>query len=313
MYESEDKMVSHPSHYQGANGMEVIDVIENFTCDLVGKEATNTGQIIKYILRWKKKNGLQDLEKTMWYLQRLIDIVRSGETSEEVIDIKAPGDILGVISEKPSWLTELLNKSNKSKRVPGLRCKGCIYDGDFCLSTTVCTCDRHGKYTNYTLALPVVITLDTLEQIEYLIGHISKTFDKFGYISMAGIEAILGRYDIFPAYNMLYKTSHGWTKESFSFVVPTTCSICLSKEVPVDADSLYPAVLAPCTGGKSYISIIDLNTHKVIETYESAKRPVIVDDAYDNFAISYTKKNKVITKSYDKKKVTYSLAVEKEN
>ena len=88
MYESEDKMVSHPSHYQGANGMEVIDVIENFTCDLVGKEATNTGQIIKYILRWKKKNGLQDLEKTMWYLQRLIDSVKgdasSSKTTEEI-------------------------------------------------------------------------------------------------------------------------------------------------------------------------------------------------------------------------------------
>ena len=96
MYESEDKMVSHPSHYQGANGMEVIDVIENFTCDLVGKEATNTGQIIKYILRWKKKNGLQDLEKTMWYLQRLIDIVKSSASSsgltEEIIDGEKPSD-----------------------------------------------------------------------------------------------------------------------------------------------------------------------------------------------------------------------------
>ena len=86
MYESEDKMVSHPSHYQGANGMEVIDVIENFTCDLVGKEATNTGQIIKYILRWKKKNGLQDLEKTMWYLQRLIDIVKSDASSSKITE-----------------------------------------------------------------------------------------------------------------------------------------------------------------------------------------------------------------------------------
>ena len=36
MYESDDKMVSHPSHYQSETGLEVIDVIEAFTFDLKG-------------------------------------------------------------------------------------------------------------------------------------------------------------------------------------------------------------------------------------------------------------------------------------
>lgn len=31
MYESNDKMVSHPKHYQSKSGLEVIDVIEAFT------------------------------------------------------------------------------------------------------------------------------------------------------------------------------------------------------------------------------------------------------------------------------------------
>ena len=48
MYESDDKMVSHPSHYQSETGLEVIDVIEAFTFDLKGIEATDTGNIIKY-------------------------------------------------------------------------------------------------------------------------------------------------------------------------------------------------------------------------------------------------------------------------
>lgn len=43
MYESDDKMVSHPSHYQSETGLEVIDVIEAFTFDLKGIEATDTG------------------------------------------------------------------------------------------------------------------------------------------------------------------------------------------------------------------------------------------------------------------------------
>lgn len=73
LYESDDRMVSHPAHYQAENGMEVIDVIEAFTADLTGIEATDTGNILKYACRWKHKNGVQDLKKIMWYTQHLID------------------------------------------------------------------------------------------------------------------------------------------------------------------------------------------------------------------------------------------------
>lgn len=82
MYESNDMMVSHPSHYQSDNGIEVIDVIEAFTSDLKGIEATDTGNVIKYILRWKHKNGVQDLEKAMWYLTHLIEKVKTNQIKE---------------------------------------------------------------------------------------------------------------------------------------------------------------------------------------------------------------------------------------
>ena len=83
MYESNDKRVSHPKHYQSKNGLEVIDVIEAFTEDLSGIEATDTGNIIKYACRWKNKNGIQDLEKIMWYTQHLIDHLKN-ESSNKV-------------------------------------------------------------------------------------------------------------------------------------------------------------------------------------------------------------------------------------
>lgn len=79
MYESEDKMVSHPEHYMSKTGMEVIDVIEAFTDELKGVEATDTGNIIKYACHWKKKNGIQDLEKILWYTQHLIDHLKNIE------------------------------------------------------------------------------------------------------------------------------------------------------------------------------------------------------------------------------------------
>lgn len=82
MYESNDKMVSHPDHYMSETGLEVIDVIEAFTFDLKGIEATDTGNILKYICRWNNKNGLQDLEKAKWYLDHLIDHVRKLKEKE---------------------------------------------------------------------------------------------------------------------------------------------------------------------------------------------------------------------------------------
>lgn len=82
MYESNDKMVSHPSHYQSKSGLEVIDVIKAFTEDLKGIEAVDTANAIKYICRWKNKNGIQDLEKAIWYIQHLIDVLKTNKTSE---------------------------------------------------------------------------------------------------------------------------------------------------------------------------------------------------------------------------------------
>lgn len=73
MYESDDKFVSHPPHYQSSSGLETIDVIEAFTDGLNGIEASDTANIIKYACRWKKKNGIQDLEKILWYTNHLIE------------------------------------------------------------------------------------------------------------------------------------------------------------------------------------------------------------------------------------------------
>lgn len=72
----ESDMVNHPAHYKSKTGLETIDVIEAFTADLMGIEATDTGNIIKYICRWKSKNGLQDLEKARWYLDHLINHIK---------------------------------------------------------------------------------------------------------------------------------------------------------------------------------------------------------------------------------------------
>jgi len=72
--EPEEDIVNHPSHYQSNQGIEVIQVIGAFTEDLVGMEAVCTANVLKYVCRWKKKNGIEDLKKAEWYLKKLIDI-----------------------------------------------------------------------------------------------------------------------------------------------------------------------------------------------------------------------------------------------
>ena len=64
--------VNSPSHYQGK--VECIDCIESATAGLNGIEAFCTGNAIKYLYRWKKKNGIEDLKKAKWYIDKIISV-----------------------------------------------------------------------------------------------------------------------------------------------------------------------------------------------------------------------------------------------
>ena len=113
MYESNDQMVSHPSHYQSESGLEVIDVIEAFTSDLKGIEATDTGNVLKYMCRWKHKNGLQDLEKAKWYLDHLIDHVRLLKEKNTPINDDTEDAIYSEMKKDlSSWLEQESSKYN---------------------------------------------------------------------------------------------------------------------------------------------------------------------------------------------------------
>lgn len=62
--------VNHPSHYtQG--GIECIDALAAATVNLKGIKAVCTANAIKYLWRWAEKNGVEDIDKAIWYLNRL--------------------------------------------------------------------------------------------------------------------------------------------------------------------------------------------------------------------------------------------------
>lgn len=110
MYESDNKNVSHPAHYQGADGMETIDVIRNFT----GPHYVGYlhGNAIKYVLRYEKKNGVEDIEKAIWYLTALKEYLETGKRVDKITIHSFKGDIDALPTKiKEEYLKEgYLNK-----------------------------------------------------------------------------------------------------------------------------------------------------------------------------------------------------------
>ena len=58
---------ARPLHYENSTEIDVIDFCNIYSLDFT------EGNIIKYIVRYKLKNGVQDLEKARDYLDRLIE------------------------------------------------------------------------------------------------------------------------------------------------------------------------------------------------------------------------------------------------
>lgn len=72
-----DDIINHPKHYTYGK-IEVIDVID----------ALNLGfyeaQVFKYIARYRYKNGIEDLKKARWYLDRLISKLEHEQSNQAV-------------------------------------------------------------------------------------------------------------------------------------------------------------------------------------------------------------------------------------
>ena len=52
------------------------------------------GNVIKYISRWRNKNGLEDLNKAKWYVERLIELEQSRLEHEGQVELPFDEDLL---------------------------------------------------------------------------------------------------------------------------------------------------------------------------------------------------------------------------
>lgn len=77
---SANDVVNHPTHYSKGK-IECIDCIKSATVGKSGIEAFCVGNAIKYLFRYEEKNGLEDVKKAKWYIERLIKEVEINETN----------------------------------------------------------------------------------------------------------------------------------------------------------------------------------------------------------------------------------------
>lgn len=65
-------IVNSPSHY-ASDKIEVIDFLDQVAKKYKSSQAFYVANIIKYVARAPMKNGLEDLKKAQWYLNRLVE------------------------------------------------------------------------------------------------------------------------------------------------------------------------------------------------------------------------------------------------
>lgn len=71
-FEPKEDVVNHPSHYETGK-FECIDVMQ----EVFGKEAVQNFCLcnaFKYLYRTKRKNGLEDVKKCRWYVDKFIEL-----------------------------------------------------------------------------------------------------------------------------------------------------------------------------------------------------------------------------------------------
>ena len=78
----EDKIT--PKYYRNSK-IECIDAIESATINKKGLDAVCTANIIKYVWRCEEKNGLEDMKKALWYLEKMI---KHHEETESAIFVR---------------------------------------------------------------------------------------------------------------------------------------------------------------------------------------------------------------------------------
>ena len=80
VYKNSPDMVNHPKHYTQGD-IECIDALKAATVGKRGIEAVCVANVIKYLWRYEEKNGIEDVRKAKFYIERLLKELEESQQS----------------------------------------------------------------------------------------------------------------------------------------------------------------------------------------------------------------------------------------
>jgi len=72
----------NPPHYKKGD-VECIDAIASATVGKTGIEAVCVANVIKYLWRYEDKGGAIDVEKSLWYLNKLVETLKNEKYEDD--------------------------------------------------------------------------------------------------------------------------------------------------------------------------------------------------------------------------------------
>lgn len=109
--------VNHPAHYETGK-FECIDVM----VETQGVEATQNFCVcnaLKYVYRHKKKNGMEDLQKAIWYLNKAVELEEAKAERNERIGLEDTATSIAALMQQAYSLTESFKEKVKAE-YPGV-------------------------------------------------------------------------------------------------------------------------------------------------------------------------------------------------
>lgn len=126
--------VNHPAHYETGK-YECIDVMQ----EVFGTEAVKhfcQCNAFKYVYRMNRKNGTEDAQKAIWYLNKYVELEK--HTEEETLDIRTLGEAIQdgdneqecVQPKMGRWIMPQMDDGMSDPVVYQVRCSVCKWDVD---------------------------------------------------------------------------------------------------------------------------------------------------------------------------------------
>lgn len=277
--------VNHPNHYQSDTGLEVIDVIEAFCKNLNGVEAFCIANAIKYLCRFDKKNGVEDLKKAQWYIDYVIDARTPADRTEPNTPCHFAGRRERVSYGFPNDHTKAIEKSRKEPSLKKLM--NSIYGASiFGVDTDL----------QYNKAIPILYKTFETESDAYLaLKELDDFAKKNGHITIADVYSIL---NLRVKDGECYK-ARGWrdttgfkVKQNYlgwEVIGPVATEVSAMNVVApyttTDVTGTYALYVSACKQILDTYIIASAETYEAFEVFETAiknhtvERPVTASDA----------------------------------